>query len=397
MKLTLSDLTIKSFALLFIGLIIFCGCGNNNGGENKEEQSKSVRSDIVKISQASINEIGLKTETVSLKPFSDFIKVAAIVVVNQDNEAQVGSLVQGRVQKVYVKAGDYVKAGQVLMQVEGLEIGKIIAGFLTAKAGLEFQKSDYERQKTLIEQKVGSQKSFLEAQAEYEKALAEFDAEDKKIHSIGLSDEDITNSTGRNAERHTPGTLPVKSPITGFVAERNVVIGQLVDGTTNAFKIINTNSVWIDGQIYEKDISKITKKTNASFIAVSYPGEMFKGNITYISQIIDEKSRTITVRGEFSNPGGKLKPQMFGEMQLPVTKNSQAILIPAESIIKIDNADFVFVQKEDLTFEKKPVVTGSNKNELIEIKDGLRENEIVVVKGAFFLKSELMKAELEGE
>jgi cobalt-zinc-cadmium efflux system membrane fusion protein len=388
-------LIIKSFIIFFFNLLLFFGCGDNSSEIKKEEHPETGHSYIVKISQASIQEIGLQTEIISLKQFTGFMKVPAKVIVNQDFEAQVGSLVQGRVQKVFVKVGDYVKTGQELMHVEGLEIGEIIADYLTSKANLNFQKANIDRQKTLIEQNVGSQKSFLEAQAEYEKALAEFNAQDKKIHSIGLSDEDVTNGKGNHSQEHTSGTLPVKSPINGIVIERNVVIGQLVDGTTNAFKIININSVWVDGQIYEKDINRISERTNVLFTVASYPEEKFAGRINYIGQTIDERSRTITIRAEFRNANGKLKPQMFGEMLIPTDKNSKAILIPAESIVKIDNTDYVFIQNEDSSFEKRQVLIGGTQNELIEIKEGLNENEKVVVKGGFFLKSELMKEELE--
>ena len=84
----------------------------------------------------------------------------------------------------------------------------------------------------------------------------------KKFIPLVLADEDVTD--GKMSEEHTSGTLPIKSPINGVVVERNVVIGQLVDATTNAFKVINTNSVWIDGQIYEKDISKDKSKNKCN-------------------------------------------------------------------------------------------------------------------------------------
>ena len=381
------------FELALVVAVVGIGCGEEKELK-REEHKEGEHSPVVKLSQVSIKEIGLQTEIALQKPFTRFITIPAKVLANQDNEAQVGSLVQGRVYKVFVNVGDKVKTGQELMHVEGLEIGEIKAAFLSAKANLEFQKANYERQMTLIEQKIGSQKSFLEAQAEYEKALAEYNAEDKKIHSIGLNDEDIINGNVDRADEHTSGTLPVKSPISGIVVERNVVIGQLVDGMTNAFKIINTSSVWIDGQIYEKDISQVSEKTNAVFTSASYPDEKFNGRIIYIGQTIDENSRTITIRADFNNLNGKLKPQMFGEMKIPTEKNSMTILVPAESVIKINNADFIFVQKDDSTFEKRSVVIGSTQDEMVEIKEGLGEKEKVVVKGSFYLKSELMKEEL---
>lgn len=379
--------------ILFLSSALFYGCGKKEETK-KEEHHEDEHSEIINLSEAAIKHIKLQTEPAAFKLLTGLMAITAKVIVNQDNEAQVGSLVQGRVNKVFVKVGEYVKAGQELMQVEGMEIGEIKAEFLSAKANLEYLKSNYERQKKLMEQKVGSQKSLLEAQAEYEKALAGYNAEDKKIHSIGLTDDDIINDRNNQGE-HTAGTLPVKAPISGVIVERNVVIGQSVDGTSNAFRIINTSSVWVDGQIYEKDLNKINDKKEIYFITSTYPGEKFTGRIIYIGQVIDEESRTITVRAEFNNQNGNLKPQMFGELHLPVGNNSTAILIPAESVVKIGNENFVFVQKGGTQFERRRVITGAEQNNLIEIKEGLKEKENVTIKGAFYLKSEMMKDELE--
>ncbi|PIS45454.1 MAG: hypothetical protein COT22_05185, partial [Ignavibacteria bacterium CG08_land_8_20_14_0_20_37_9] len=182
--------------------------------------------------------------------------------------------------------------------------------------------------------------------------------------------------------------------INGVVVERNVVIGQSVDATTNAFKVININSVWVDGQIYEKDLTKINQKTNAVFTSATYQNEKFNGRIIYIGQTVDEQSRTITVRGEFNNSNSKLKPQMFGELKIPVGTNAKAMLVPEESVVKESGQEYLFVQTTDTTFEKRIVITGTSVDNRIEIKVGAKEGEKVVTKGVFFLKSELMKESL---
>ncbi|HEX2869144.1 MAG TPA: efflux RND transporter periplasmic adaptor subunit [Ignavibacteriales bacterium] len=385
-----------SICLIFSAVLIFSGC--NKGSSSTEEKPKDeARTEEVKLNEKQIKEIGLETEKVTFKPFTGYLKVPAKVITNQDQEAQVGSLVQGRVKRVFVKVGDFVKAGQELMDVEGLEIGEIKAAYITAKSSLNFQKANYDRQKVLSEQKVGSQKALLEAQSEYEKARAEFDAADKKIHSIGLNDNEVTDSKGSHSEEHTSGTLPVKAPISGVVIERNVVIGQLIDGTTNAFRIVNTSSVWIDGQLSEKDVNKVNSSPAVVFASSSQPDKEFNGKVSYVGQVIDEKSRTVTLRAEFSNKNNLLKAQMFGELTVPVSQNSKSILIPSEAVVRFDNQEYVFIQKDASTFQRRAVKTGSQAGDLVEIREGLKEGEIVVTKGSFYLKSEMMKSEFGEE
>jgi cobalt-zinc-cadmium efflux system membrane fusion protein len=325
--------------------------------------------------------------------------VPARVLADQDNEAQVGSLVAGRVCKVFVKVGDYVKAGEELMRVEGMEIGEIKAKYLSAKANLSFQEKNFERQKKLLEENIGSQKSYLESQSEYEKAAAEFGAERNRIGAIGLSDREIINEKdGHDEDRcRGPATLAIKSPISGLIVERNVVIGQRIDNATNAFRIIDLKSVWVDGQMYEKDIEKVTRGSPVVFQSPAL-GEAFSGTLSYVGQVIDEKTRTMTVRAEFANANGNLKPNMFGELRITAGKKSTAILIPAEALVKMENTDFVFIKKEEFTFEKRPVQTGAAQNDMVAIEKGVKEGERIVTKGAFYLKAELLKGTLgEGE
>jgi membrane fusion protein, heavy metal efflux system len=387
----------KLYFKIFIAIALFSsvllGCKHKEEEPKKEEAKASAQE--VKLSAESIKQINLVTETVTTQPLSGFITVPAKVMTNQDYEAQVGTLIQGRVSKVFVKIGDYVKAGQVMMTIEGFDIGVIKGEFLKAKAELDYTKTNYDRQKKLFDEKIGSQKAVMECFSLYQKALAEFKAEDNKIHSIGLVDDDILKT--KPNEEHYYSNLAIKSPISGIVSERNVVIGQAVDVSINAFKVINTSSVWVDGQIYEKDLSKINHKTNATFVCSAYNNETFTGNITYIGQTVDEKTRTIMIRGDFTNKNNKLKPQMFGELRFPVGEGVQSILVPDEAVVKEANSQYVFVKTSDSTFIQRFVTSGVTYDGKIEIKEGLKVNEVIVTKGVFYLKSELKKSELEGD
>jgi membrane fusion protein, heavy metal efflux system len=374
----------------------FCGCEKETA-QQQEGPSNETGPHIVKLTQQAVREIDLKTEPLARKAFTQTITAPARVLPDQDNEALVGSLVPGRVSKVFVKIGDRVKAGQELMLVEGLEIGEIKSGYLSAKANLEFRKLNCERQKKLFEENIGSQKSYLESQNEFDRARAEFSAGKNRIYAIGLTDSEAVSGADGAGDRNF-GSIPVRSPVAGLVVERSVVIGQFIDASTNAFKIVNLLSVCVDGQVYEKDIEKIKVGTQAVFSPSACPGESFYGTVSFTGQVVDEKTRTITIRATFENKPGKLKPQMFGELKIPAGGSGSADLVPAEALVKMDNADFVFIQNADTVFEKRPVTLGAARGELVEITAGVKGGERVVVHGAYYLKAELMKTALgEGE
>jgi membrane fusion protein, heavy metal efflux system len=390
----------EKFSIIVIIIIILnvlYGCNKNSKEETEKRDDKQEKEKIeLVLSKESIEETGIETETAETETLQGFLKIPAKIITNQDFEAKVGSLVQGRVYKVHVNVGDFVKKGQVLMYIEGMEIGEIKSKFLKAKAGFEFAESNYKRQKTLIEQNIGSQKSFYEAEAEYNKARAEYKAEDKRIHSIGLTDSDIT---GKNEnEDHTSGLLAIKSPVNGLVTERNVVIGQFIDLSTNAFIIVDINNLLVEGQIREDEIGKISGKPEITFTTQTYQNINFSGKVFYTSQLVDPQTRTIGIRARIKNDNMMLKPEMFGLMHLPLSGSVNGIFVNGEAIEKIDESPVIFVFTNDSVFEKRKVELGVELDGKVEIRKGLSEGEKYVTNGTFYLKSELMKESFgEGE
>jgi membrane fusion protein, heavy metal efflux system len=387
----------EKFSIIVIILIlsVFYGCGNKSNEETeKKEDKKGKEKTEISLSKESIEETGIETGTAEIETLQGFLKIPAKIITDQDFEAKVGSLVQGRVYKVFAKIGDFVSKGQVLMYLEGMEIGEIKSNFLKAKAELDFAESNYKRQKTLIEQNIGSQKSYYEAEAEYNKALAEYKAEDRRIHSIGLTDDDII---GKNEnEDHTSGLLAIKSPVNGLVTERNVVIGQFIDVSANAFIIVDIKNLIAEGQIREDEISKISGKPEIKFTTQTYQNLDFSGKVFYTSQLVDPQTRTISIRARISNNRMMLKPEMFGLMHLPFSGSVKGIIVNSEAIEKMDDKPVIFISINDSTFEKRKVELGVELDGKVEVRKGLSEGEKYVSKGTFYLKSELMK-ELFGE
>lgn len=390
-------LTMKNLLIILIISVLFSACSKVKEEEkdNKVEEKKSENTETVILSKESQEKIELKTETIKVEQYNSFIKIPAVVITDQDFEAQVGPIVPGRVKKVYANVGSYVSAGQTLMLIEGLDIGVLKADFLKAKTTLSYTEQEFNRQKLLSEQNAGSQKNLISSKAEYEKALAEFIAMDKKIHSVGLKDEDILND---NNEQHTAGDLSVKSPISGTIVERNVVVGQYIESSFIAFKIANTKSLLVDGQIYENDFYKLDNTKSAEFKTPSLPDEIFLCNINFKGQAIDEKTRTIKIRAKINNPRNKLLPQMFGELIVKSGESKKGIFIPSSSVYKDNEENFVFIQENDSTFKLNHIKIGLELDDKVEIISGLNQNDKIVINGVFELKSEMQKESFgEGE
>jgi len=395
--LTLILALLASFACL----VSLDSCKNKTGGKGEptEKQSQSER---VRLTLQAVREIGLQVTTVETRPLTREIVVASKLVANQDYEAQVGTFVPGRVSTVLVHLGDHVRRGQELMQIEGVEIGEIKSRFIKAKAQLAFAEASLKRQQSLLSQNVGAQKSALEAQAEYEKSRAEFIAEDRRIHSIGLTDEEVErfvqHSATDSSESHVGGFLPIKSPIDGVVVERTVVIGQLVDQTATAFKVVNTSTLWVDGQVHEEDVKILRSGPRIMIVVPAISAERVPGHLLYVGELVDQQTRMVKVRAALLNKQRWYKPEMFAEMHIPAGSNTQGLVVTSECVVNEGAQHYIFVAVNDTTFEKRDVKIGMAMGERVEIKDGLIAGEKVVSKGVFMLKSELKKESFgEGE
>jgi len=385
--------TREVLVLLTMTLALGACSSREEGSETSLEKKGGTKRIILTLQ--SVKDIGLECSAADIQPLKKELVIAAILTAHQDREAQVGTMVQGRVSKVLVNLGDSVQIGQELMQIEGVEIGEIKSGFIKAKAHLAYADAAFRRQQALMEQNIGAQKSLLEAQAEFEKARAEFTAEDRRIHSIGLNDEDVEkfvdNSSGNSIESHIGGILPIKAPIAGVVFERNVVIGQLVDPSTTAFKIINTSVLWVDGQVHEGDVSALRGRPEVTVVVPPVSRTAIRAQLLYVGETVDQQTRMVKVRAAVQNSAQMLKPGMFAEMHIPFGDGVKGIVVREESLIKDGSERYVFVALNDTTFEKREVVPGLVSGELVEVKTGVSRGEKVVTKGSFMLKSELKK------
>ena len=174
------------------------------------------------------------------------------------------------------------------------------------------------------------------------------------------------------------------APISGIVVERNATIGATVGSDANLFKIIDLSSVWIDANVFEKDLERVKLGQQVNVTVPAIPGVTFLGRVILVSSVVDPETRSLKVRTEVPNRGGNLKPDMFANVAIITDVNRSAISIPQSAVLDDGGQKVVFVAS-DSGYEKRVVSVGIQSNDRVEIQAGLKAGDKVVVKGNYLL------------
>lgn len=352
--------------------------------ENASERSK------VALPQKALDKNPITTGKVVKTKLAADLEMVGSVSYDQDHVAIIGPLVPGRVFRLRAGLGDQVKAGAVLAEIESTVVGEAQAQYLGAAARSQAADANLRRERELAAQKISSEREREVAEAQASQETAEMRAAIEKLKAYGLGPGDIeamkrgTSSAGR---------VPMRSPIEGTVISRTITLGQAVERATDAFKVVNLSKLWVLLDLYEKDLNKVHVGQRAEVRTEAYPGEIWKARVEYVTPIVDDKTRTASVRIEFDNPNGKLRPGQFVTAKLfgdPATATREVLAAPRKAIVTVQGKNMVFV-KTPQGFERRIVELGASGGTDVEITQGVSEGEELATDGAFMLKAELLR------
>ena len=355
----------------------------SNNGEAKSEQ------DGLKLTAEEMKTAGVQIITLEEQEVKDEIVVTASIQANQDKLAHVAPRVAGKVIKVMANLGDKVKANQPLALIDSIEVGEAQSSYAQAVAEQNLAKTSMERADKLYVDQVIPQKDYLRVQADFEKAKAVLRAATDKRRALGLVGQSSSGNAGASV-------FSVSNPFAGTVIEKNAVLGELAQSDKTLFSIADLSTVWIETKLYEKDLGKIKLGSLALISTAAYPGETFKGKITYISSSLDKDTHTISARVELPNVDGRLKLDMFATAAISSNTSTKALVLPEEAVVLIQGQSTVFVQKED-GFEPRPVDLGEKLRNQVILKSGVATGEKIVVSGAYALKAKMLKSQISAE
>ncbi len=423
---------IKWISIFIITAIIsLTGCNNDGQKEvsdkPKEESHHDEESSVEAVlTEEQINIMGIESEKLQLQNISGYIKVNGEVVINPDQESKVGSIIPGRIRKIYVKEGSFVKAGQTLAVIENPQLIDVQVEYINAKNEYEYSKREYERQLKLNNDNIGSKKTLNELESKYKKSLADYKTLEEKLSSYKISKnrfDNIYEDTVANLQRY----YTITAPISGSVIERNVSVGQYIEPSGDMFHIVNTSTVFVDLNVFEKDMYYVSAGQKVTLEVSVNPYEVYEGEIVFVSKVFDDVKRTVKVRVEINNKREKLLPNMFVSAKIYV-KQERVLSVPISAIETEGETNYIFVKtseikeieshdehnenekheegendesgrhehKNGIVFKKVIVNIGISDDRFIQIfpLEELKEGEMIVTKGTFYLRSELKKGEL---
>jgi Cu(I)/Ag(I) efflux system membrane fusion protein len=197
-------------------------------------------------------------------------------------------------------------------------------------------------------------------------------------------------------KRQPSEAVTFRSPATGYVIEKQALKGLHVMPGQTLYKIADLSVVWVEADVYEGDLSLLRVGQRATVTLDAYPGERFMGRVLYIYPYVDEMTRTNTVRYEFPNRGGRLKPGMYANVELSLP-SGMAVLVPTDAVLDSGKEQIVFVAKGDGYFEPRHVTTGRRSGDQIQNVQGVTEGDHDATGATFFLDSESqLRASLQG-
>jgi cobalt-zinc-cadmium efflux system membrane fusion protein len=354
-----------------------------------QDHEHEEAADHAELNADALSIIELKTARASRVDFEETVSATGKILNNQNNEIHISTLVPGRVNEALVDWGERVTKGQTVACIESIELGKKRADYEKSIAELDLATAEFERVERLYKNDAVSEKRLLEARAALRSARINLEYEEKMLLLTGLKKEEILNPP------HEHPTIPgcsfhLTSPINGVVIERNIVKGEKIEPGTCVYKILDISSVWVETDIYEKDLAHVKAAKTIKVTVPAFPGRTFTGRIVYLGATLDETTRTVKMRSVIPNPDYDLKPGMFAEVRIVVGSHKKVVAIPMEAVIAEGETDFVFVKEGD-DFHRHEVQVGHhNEAGLVPVFAGLSAGAEVVVQGHHQIRSRLL-------
>lgn len=378
-----------SAVALLCAATLSAGCGGQSS--DKTASSVSARKDPMEV--AADAELGkrLRVGPVSSRPFSDTIRVAGRLEVNQYRTSRIGAPITGRLTSIEAVFGQQVRQGQVLAQINSPELAQAQLTFLRAHSQKQLLTRAVERAQLLLASDVIAPAELQRRQSELSVATAEKRAASDQLRQLGLSQQriDRLEETGE-----IQPTAAITATLGGTVIERNVAQGQVVNPADVLFVVSDLSSVWALAEVPEQDSQFVQLRQRVQIEVPALDNERFAGRVAYVADVVNPETRTVRVGVELENKALRFKPSMLMTMLIEGPAVSRQV-VPQDAVVRENNADHVFVQLRPGVFRLTRVELGPERDGMRTLLKPLPEDAQLVLDGAFHLNNARVQQALE--
>jgi membrane fusion protein, heavy metal efflux system len=363
------------------------------------ETSASAPDGVVQLSEAAMREAGLDVQAAPTTMRRTTIEAPGVIALDERRTARIGSQVEGKVLEVFVEIGDRAQIGKELAHMISPVVHEVWAAYRKALAErrraqteLTMAVQQVDRVRRLLADKAVAEQEVQRAEANRVSAeeglnivLTEVRRAQEEMEHLGVTNAE--DPTGEEGEQ-----IPVKSPVSGVVLEKFITEGGAVTPGAPLFLVSDLSSLWALAEIDETSLPHVQAGRPVEVRVAAYPAERFAGTIAWVADTVNPKTRRVTVRCALPNPSGRLKPDMYATVSLGEGEPQPVVTVPSAAVQDVDGKAVVFVETGKGRFARREVTAEPERDGQVAVRAGLRAGERVVVKGAFLLKSELLKS-----
>jgi cobalt-zinc-cadmium efflux system membrane fusion protein len=378
-----------ALAGLVFGLSLH-GWGSETRGASPAKASATGSEDarLVKVSSELAKRARLELAAVEQRTLAPTLSLVGSIDFDANHVAEVGARIEGRVARMLVSVGDEVERGEALVEIDSAELGEAAAALLGTHANLIAAEHNERRESLLATQQLASAPTVERARAEVNALRATMHGARQRLLTMGLSRDEVAQLEAGRGPRH----ITLRAPLDGQVVKRNAVLGQVVDPTEPVLQIANLDSVWVELDVFERDLAQVAEGNFVDIESETHPGRSFRGRVTHMDATVDLATRTARVRVEVENTARRLRPGQFVRARLTTQGAERSVLVvPRSSVLQVEGEPSVFVQVARDTYMARPVELGVSAGQVVEVKRGLAASDLIVREGAFALKSELLR------
>jgi cobalt-zinc-cadmium efflux system membrane fusion protein len=378
----------KIVFLLFIVLSILT-CSNDEKSIKDENQDtisniEQKNSGIITLTNEQQKQLKIETRKIDKSEVAFSITAPAFVFPAPLNFSVVSAPVQGRIVGISVHEGEWVKKGDLLLEIESLQFGNLIAEYLQARAEENYQKNRLERIESLVEKKISSKSDLEKANADYIRAKASANASYSKLKAVGIKDHEIESLV--SSELINP-RLKIYSEIAGIMDQHLIDMGQSVNEYDKLATLINPSKVLVKGYVNPTEGSYIKAGDKIKISLKDHPQKSIDGRITSINPALDEVNKSIVVNTIINTKDSWPRPGENVRMEIESVSGNDYLVIPLEAVAYNNDNAIVFVKIADEKFQKRIIEIAEINAGNALVKSGLEYNEEIAISQVFSLKA----------